>query len=76
MVMDSGLMWAISVPLAWILALYTSLPLVVFYVILQSIDIVKMGLGLLLVKHGKWANNLTLQVQEPVLISEVNDLLK
>jgi putative MATE family efflux protein len=76
MVMDSGLMWAASVPLAWILALYTTLPLVPLYIILQSIDIVKMCLGLLLVKYGKWANNLTLQVQEPVLISDVNDLLK
>jgi len=76
MIMDSGLMWVATVPLAWILALATSLPIVAMFAILQIIDIVKMILGLTLVKQGKWANNLTLQVSEPTTMSQVSDLLK
>ena len=76
MIMDSGLMWVGTVPLAWILALTTSLPLVPMFAILQIIDIVKMFVGLYLVRRGHWANNLTTQVAEPAVVSQVNDLLK
>ncbi|HAK05292.1 MAG TPA: hypothetical protein DCM23_01130 [Firmicutes bacterium] len=76
MIMDSGIMWVGTVPLAWILALATSLPLVGIFAILQSIDIIKMIVGLSLIRNGKWANNLTTAVSEPVVLSAVNDLLK
>jgi putative MATE family efflux protein len=76
MLMDSGLMWAGTVPLAWALALFTNLPLVLMFMILQTIDIIKMMLGLYLVKRGHWANNLTTEVTTPSIMSPLNDLLK
>jgi Na+-driven multidrug efflux pump len=59
MILDSGLMWLATVPLAWALGLFTPLPLVYIYVLIQSVDIIKMIVGLYLVKKGSWANNLT-----------------
>lgn len=62
MILDSGLMWLGTVPLAWILALWTSLPLIWIYPLLQLVDVVKMILGLIFLKYGKWANNLTVKI--------------
>jgi len=76
MLMDSGLMWAGTVPLAWALALFTNLPLVLMIMILQTVDLIKMTLGLYLVKLGHWANNLTIEVTTPTIMSPLNDLLK
>ncbi len=76
MIMDSGIMWAGTVPLAWALALFTSLPIVYMFAILQTIDIIKMIVGLSLVKRGHWANNLTIEVNQPTLVEPINDLLK
>jgi putative MATE family efflux protein len=64
MLIDSGLMWLGTVPLAWILALLTNLPLIYIFISLQSIDIIKMLIGLYLIKKGKWANNLTLKIKK------------
>lgn len=61
--LDSGTMWGIVVPLAWILARFTSLPLVWIYVAVQAFDIIKCGIGLVLIKRGTWIKNLTLEFQ-------------
>jgi Na+-driven multidrug efflux pump len=52
-------MWMGTVPLVWALALFTTLPLVLMYLLIQSVDIVKALFGLYLVKRGDWAKNLT-----------------
>lgn len=61
--LDSGTMWGVIVPLAWILASYTSLPLVGIYIAVQSVDIIKSAVGLMLVRRGTWIRNLTLEFQ-------------
>jgi Na+-driven multidrug efflux pump len=61
--LDSGTMWGIVVPLAWILALYTPLPLVGIYIAVQSVDLLKSAIGLMLVRRGTWIRNLTLEFQ-------------
>lgn len=58
---DSGIMWAICVPLAWILVTKTSLSLLYIYPIIIGIDLIKFFIGICFVKRGKWMKNLTLQ---------------
>lgn len=61
--LDSGTMWLLVVPLVWILATYTSIPLVGIYIAVQATDVLKSGIGLLLIKRGSWIRNLTLDFQ-------------
>lgn len=62
--LDSGLIWLISVPLAWILVRYTSLSLVAIFAIVTSVDIFKLFIGFCYVKQGGWLNNLTQKEKE------------
>lgn len=48
----------ISFPLSYILIHYTSLDIVIVYLIVMMNDIFKVLIGLKLVKEGKWANNI------------------
>ena len=56
---DSVSMWIMNLPVAFLLAHATSLPLIYMYVIVQVVDALKTALGLYLVKKGIWINNLT-----------------
>ena len=56
---DTGLMILVYLPVAWGLAVFTSLDMVYIYLIVTSIDVVKALLGLLIMKKTNWANNLT-----------------
>ena len=55
---DSGYTWLISVPIAWLLAHYTGLPIVTIYLTVQLADILKCAFGFHLIKKGVWLNNL------------------
>ena len=56
---DSVSMWVINLPVAFILAHFTGLPLITMYLIVQIFDALKAFLGLYLVHKGIWINNLT-----------------
>ena len=58
MLFDSCFVWAISVPIGFILSHYTSVPTVWLYAACTWIDIVKCIIGTILVKSGKWAKNI------------------
>ena len=55
---DSGYMWLICVPVAFILGHLTSIPLVPMYAIVLSLELIKCVLGFFFVKSGFWAKNL------------------
>lgn len=57
-VFDSVYLWIISVPLAFVLSRYTTLPIVPLYLACQLIDIVKCVVGFVLIKKGVWMNNI------------------
>lgn len=57
-VFDSVYLWLISVPLAFVLSRYTTLPIVPLYLACQLIDIVKCVVGFILIKKGVWMNNI------------------
>ncbi len=56
---DSVSMWVVNIPVAFILAHFTGLPLLSMYLIVQIFDALKAILGLYLVHKGIWINNLT-----------------
>lgn len=55
---DSGFMWLICVPVAFILGHLTDIPLVPMYGIVLSLELIKCIVGFFFVKSGFWAKNL------------------
>lgn len=55
---DSGMLWASSIPLAFILSRFTTLSVVPMYFIVECLTLIKVVLGFFLVKSRKWVNNL------------------
>ena len=55
---DSGFMWICSIPLAFCLSRFTSLPILPLYVICQMPDVLKCALGYFMLKKGSWIQNL------------------
>lgn len=55
---DSVFSWVVSVPVAYILCFHTELPIVTIYVIVQACDMIKVVIGLILIKKGVWITNL------------------
>lgn len=54
---DSGFVWAISVPIAFILSRYTALPIIPLYAVVQSADLIKCVLGYTFMHKGVWLNS-------------------
>ncbi len=57
-VFDSGFMWFVSVPVAFVLSRYTSMSIIPLYAVVQSIYSIKSAVGVVLVKQGKWIKNI------------------
>ena len=55
---DSVFTWVIPVPVAFVLSSYTQLPILGVYAIVQSMDMIKVIVGYILVKKGVWITNL------------------
>ena len=55
---DSCFTWVVTVPLAFVLSRYTSLPVMLVYLFVNAADIIKCAIGFILVKKGVWVNNI------------------
>ncbi len=55
---DSVYSWVVSVPIAFVLCEFTSLPVLQIYAIVQGMDIIKLAVGYVLIKKGVWITNL------------------
>lgn len=55
---DSIYTWVLPVPVAFVLCKYTSLSIYLVFIIVQSADIIKLGIGYVLIRKGIWINNL------------------
>lgn len=58
---DSFYYWVASIPLAFILAHFTRLPLLPMFFLVQCMDFLKCFLGAAMVRRGNWAVDLTKQ---------------
>jgi Na+-driven multidrug efflux pump len=55
---DSGLTWAVCVPVAYVLSRFTDLPIMPLYAICAGMDALKIGLGAYFLKKGTWIKRL------------------
>jgi len=55
---DSGFMWAVSIPFAFVISRFTDWPIEVVYALCQGIEIIKSIVGYILLKKGIWLNNI------------------
>ena len=58
LVFDSFFVWIVSVPFAFIISRYTTLPILPFFALSQVLNILKCILGYFYVKKGSWIKNL------------------
>lgn len=58
MIFDSFFVWLVSVPFAFVISRYTSIPIIPFFALSQSLNILKCILGYFYVKRGSWIKNL------------------
>ena len=56
---DCGFVWAVSLPLATVLIHFTALPILPLYLAVQAVEILKVAVGFVLVRRGKWIHDLT-----------------
>lgn len=56
---DCGFVWAVSLPLAATLIHFTALPILPLYLAVQAVEILKVAVGFVLVRRGKWIHDLT-----------------
>ena len=57
---DSCFMWVFCVPLAFSLSRFTGLAILPLYAICQGTDLIKCVIGTVMLKQGKWIQNLTI----------------
>lgn len=55
---DSVYTWAVAVSLTFLLCSYTSMSIYVVFIIVQAADIIKVGIGYVLIRKGIWVRNL------------------
>ena len=55
---DSGFMWVVSIPFAFVISRFTVWPIEVVYALCQGIEILKSIVGAILLKKGIWLNNI------------------
>lgn len=55
---DSVFSWVVLIPLAYVLTRFTAINIVAVYVIILYAEILKSGIGFVMVKNGAWAKNM------------------
>ena len=58
---DSGAIWALMIPVAFIYSRYTALPILVIYGICNALDIVKCWIGYYFLRKRDWIQNLAVK---------------
>ena len=58
MLSDSVFTWVVSVSIAWVLIHKTGLPLVEAYLFVNLADLIKMVIGIVLLRRGIWVRNI------------------
>lgn len=55
---DSAFSWCVAFSIALILCICTDIPILAVYAIVQSVDMIKLVIGIILIKKGIWASNI------------------
>lgn len=59
LILDSGMLWFVNVTVSTFVSLTMDIPLPTFYLLVESLDIVKMMVAFYYLKKGTWIKNLT-----------------
>ena len=62
---DSGFVWSICVPVAFLLSRFTAIPILPLYALCQGMNLIKCGIGFFFLKQGKWLVNIVNRHKEP-----------
>jgi putative MATE family efflux protein len=57
-IFDSGVLWLISIPVAFVIGHYTRMPIVPFYTLVESLNLIKCLIGYVMIRQKKWVVNL------------------
>ena len=57
-IFDSGSLWLISIPAAFIIGHYTDIPILPFYIIVEGLNLIKCVIGYAMVRQRQWVVNL------------------
>ena len=57
-IFDSGSLWLISIPAAFIIAHYTAIPIISFFTVVEGLNLIKCVVGYVMVKRRHWVVNL------------------
>ncbi len=57
-IFDSVFTWTVTVPFAFILCFFTELPIISIFALVQSVDIIKIIIGSVMIKKGIWISNI------------------
>ena len=58
MIMDSGFLWLVNVLVSTLLSMFTELPLVTLYMIVESLDFIKLIIAIYFLKKERWVKNI------------------
>ncbi len=61
---DSMFSWTVTLPCALLLCFLTKLPIITVYAIVQTVDIIKIVIGAVLIRKGIWISNLASEASE------------
>ena len=61
---DSVFSWTVTLPLALVLCFFSGFHILVVYTIIQAADIIKIIIGLVMIRKGIWINNLAAEFEE------------
>ncbi len=61
MIMDSGYIWVVQVPIIYVLSRFTKLPVIFLYLIIQSLELPKVLLAYSRYKKEYWLRNLAIE---------------
>ena len=64
LLLDTGSLLLVYVPVAWTLAIFTNLNVIWLYILVRGLDILRALVGFFLVSRKKWLVNLTLENKE------------
>ncbi len=58
MLTDCGYVWIFQLPTAYVISRFTGIPIIPFYIIINSLQLIKVVMGTYFVKKGVWISNI------------------
>ena len=57
-IFDSGVLWLLSIPVAFVVSRCTAMPILPMYALIEGINLIKCAIGYFMVKRRRWVVNL------------------